>query len=60
MNMTENLTSIGSPAIAPQPINQIITPIKFPAQTQEKQGQGHGDRVHAASFAMRTSPGVAQ
>ena len=35
MNTTENLTSTGSPAIAPQPINQIIKPIKFPSQPQE-------------------------
>jgi DNA repair protein RadC len=35
MNTTENLTSTGCPAIAPQPINQIIKPIKFPAQPQE-------------------------
>src|SRR5216684_5321950 len=35
MNTTENLTSTGGPAIAPQPINQIIKPIKFPAQPQE-------------------------
>jgi len=35
MNTTENLTSTGCPAIAPQPINQIIKPIKFPAHPQE-------------------------
>ena len=35
MNTTENLTSTGCPAIAPQPINQIIKPIKFPSQPQE-------------------------
>jgi hypothetical protein len=35
MNTTENLTSTGCPVIAPQSINQIIKPIKFPAQPQE-------------------------
>ena len=35
MNTTENLTSTGCPVIAPQPINQIIKPIKFPAHPQE-------------------------
>src|SRR5712672_693244 len=35
MNTTENLISTGGPAIAPQPINQVIKPIKFPAQPQE-------------------------
>lgn len=35
MNTTENLISIGCTATAPQPINQIIKPVKFPAQPQE-------------------------
>jgi RadC-like JAB domain len=35
MNTTENLITIGSTATAPQPINQIIKPVKFPAQPQE-------------------------
>ena len=35
MNTTENLISTESPAVAPQPINQIIKPIKFPSQPQE-------------------------
>jgi hypothetical protein len=35
MNTTENLISIGCPATAPQPINQVIKPVKFPAQPQE-------------------------
>ena len=35
MNTTENLISTECPAIAPQPINNIIKPIKFPAQPQE-------------------------
>ena len=35
MNTTENLISTGCPAIAPQPINKIVKPIKFPAQPQE-------------------------
>jgi hypothetical protein len=35
MNTTENLTSTGRPAITPQPINQIIKPIRFPSQPQE-------------------------
>ncbi len=35
MNTTENLISTGCPAIAPQPINNIVKPIKFPAQPQE-------------------------
>src|SRR5205814_3009894 len=35
MNTTENLISHGCPAPAPQPTNQIVKPIKFPAQPQE-------------------------
>ena len=35
MNTTENLISTGCPATAPQPINQVIKPVKFPAQPQE-------------------------
>jgi hypothetical protein len=35
MNTTENLISTGCTATAPQPINQVIKPIKFPAQPQE-------------------------
>lgn len=35
MNTTENLISTGCPAIAPQPTNSIVKPIKFPAQPQE-------------------------
>ncbi len=35
MNTTENLISTEGPAIAPQPINQIIKPIKFPPQPRE-------------------------
>ena len=35
MNTTENLIATGSPATSPQPINQVIKPIKFPAQPQE-------------------------
>lgn len=35
MNTTENLIATGSPAIAPQPENNIVKPIKFPAQPQE-------------------------
>ena len=35
MNTAENLITIGSTATAPQPINQIIKPVKFPAQPQE-------------------------
>src|SRR5882724_10023237 len=34
MNTTENLIATGS-ATAPQPTNQIVKPIKFPAQPQE-------------------------
>jgi hypothetical protein len=35
MNTTENLIATGSTATAPQLINQVIKPIKFPAQPQE-------------------------
>jgi hypothetical protein len=35
MNTTENLISTGCPATAPQLINQVIKPVKFPAQPQE-------------------------
>ena len=35
MNITEILIATGSTATAPQPINQVIKPIKFPAQPQE-------------------------
>jgi hypothetical protein len=35
MNTTENLIATGSTATAPQPINQVIKPVKFPAQPQE-------------------------
>jgi hypothetical protein len=35
MNTTENLISTGCPATAPQPVNQVIKPVKFPAQPQE-------------------------
>ena len=35
MNTTENLISNGCPAPAPQPANNIVKPIKFPAQPQE-------------------------
>ena len=35
MNTTENLISTGCPAPAPQPTNEIVKPIKFPAQPQE-------------------------
>jgi len=35
MNTTENLIANGCPATAPQPINKIVKPIKFPAQPQE-------------------------
>ena len=35
MNTTENLITTGCPAVAQQPINKIIKPIKFPAQPQE-------------------------
>ena len=35
MNTTENLISTECPAVAQQPINNIIKPIRFPAQPQE-------------------------
>ena len=35
MNTTENLISTGCPAIAPQPVNQVVKPVKFPAHPQE-------------------------
>ncbi len=35
MNTTENLITTGSTATAPQPINQIFKPVKFPTQPQE-------------------------
>jgi RadC-like JAB domain-containing protein len=35
MNTTENLISTGCPATDPQPTNQVIKPMKFPAQPQE-------------------------
>ncbi len=35
MNTTEDLIAAGCPAVAPQPINKVIKPIKFPAQPQE-------------------------
>jgi RadC-like JAB domain len=35
MNTTEDLITTGCPAVAQQPINQVIKPIKFPAQPQE-------------------------
>ena len=35
MNTTENLITTGSTATAPQPIDQVIKPVKFPAQPQE-------------------------
>src|SRR5204862_198881 len=35
MNTTENLISNGCPAPAPQPTNNIVKAIKFPAQPQE-------------------------
>ena len=35
MNTTEDLISTGCPTIAPQPANNIVKPIKFPAQPQE-------------------------
>jgi len=36
MNTTENLIATGSTATNPQPINQVIKTIKFPAQPQER------------------------
>lgn len=35
MNTIENLISNGCPAIAPQPVNQPVKPVKLPAQPQE-------------------------
>ena len=35
MNTTENLIATGCPAIAPQPENKIVKPLKFPPQPQE-------------------------
>jgi DNA repair protein RadC len=35
MNTTETLISTGSPAAAPQPTNNLVKPLKFPAQPQE-------------------------
>jgi hypothetical protein len=35
MNTTEDLITTGCPAVAPQLINKVIRPIKFPAQPQE-------------------------
>jgi hypothetical protein len=35
MNTNENLIATGCPATAPQPINQLVKPVKFPAQPQE-------------------------
>ena len=35
MNTTENLISTGCPPNPQQPLNQVIKPIKFPAQPQE-------------------------
>ena len=35
MNTTEDLITTECPAVAPQPINKVIKPIKFPAQPQE-------------------------
>jgi hypothetical protein len=35
VNTTENLISIGCPAVAPQPGNEVIKPIEFPAQRKE-------------------------
>lgn len=35
MNTTENLIATGCPATVPQPVNQVIKPVKFPAQPQE-------------------------
>jgi hypothetical protein len=35
MNTTENFISTECPATAPQPINQLVKPVKFPAQPQE-------------------------
>jgi hypothetical protein len=35
MNTNENLIATGCPATALQPINQLVKPVKFPAQPQE-------------------------
>jgi hypothetical protein len=35
MNTNENLLTAGCPAVAPQPINQLVKPVKFPALPQE-------------------------
>jgi hypothetical protein len=35
MNTNENLISTGCPAAAPQPVNQLVKLVKFPAQPQE-------------------------
>ena len=35
MNTNENLIATGCPATAPQPVNQLVKPVKFPAQPQE-------------------------
>jgi DNA repair protein RadC len=35
MNTNENLISTGCPATAPQLVNQLVKPVKFPAQPQE-------------------------
>jgi hypothetical protein len=35
MNTTENLIAIGCPATVQKPVNQVIKPVKFPAQPQE-------------------------
>ena len=35
MNTTENLTVNNCPPATPQPVNQVIKPVKFPAQPQE-------------------------
>jgi hypothetical protein len=35
MNTNENLISTGCPATVPQPINQLVKPVKFPAQPQD-------------------------
>ena len=35
MNTTENLIATGCTATAPQPIYQVVKPVKFPAQPQE-------------------------
>ena len=35
MDTTEDIISTGCPATAPQPIKQVIKPVKFQAQPQE-------------------------